>query len=134
MNKPTRCFYEFGDFRIDVTERELQRNGRTIPLTLKAFDVLLALVENRGHIIEKDRLLQEIWPDSFVEESNLTKHVSTLRQVLGDSRDEPKFIETISKRGYRFIASVKEAAEEGQKSLSIDGSVAEREASLESPS
>jgi DNA-binding winged helix-turn-helix (wHTH) protein len=112
MNDRTRRFYEFGDLRIDTTERELLRNGHTIPLTPKAFDVLRVLVENRGRTIDKDNLLQEVWPDSFVEECNLTKQISALRQLLGDSCDEPRFIKTISKRGYRFIAPVKEIDED----------------------
>src|SRR5262245_5401192 len=112
MNDRTRRFYEFGDLRIDATERELLRNGHPVPLTPKAFDVLRVLVENSGRTIDKDNLLQEVWPDSFVEESNLTKQISALRQLLGDSCDEPRFIKTISKRGYRFIAPVKEIVEE----------------------
>jgi DNA-binding winged helix-turn-helix (wHTH) protein len=108
MNKQAQRFYEFGNYRIDVAQRQLQRNGQPIPLTLKAFDVLLVMVENSGQILEKDRLLEEVWPDSFVEESNLARNVSTLRQTLGETREEPCYIETIPKRGYRFIASVRE--------------------------
>jgi DNA-binding winged helix-turn-helix (wHTH) protein len=108
MDNLSHRLIEFGDFQVNLTERELLRDGRAVPLTLKAFDVLLTLVENQGHIVEKVRLMEAVWPDSFVEESNLTRNVSTLRQVLGDTRDEPRYIETIAKRGYRFIASVRE--------------------------
>src|SRR5437879_1161045 len=112
MNKQARRFFEFDGYRIDITDRELQRNGRPVPLTLKAFDVLLVLVENHGHIVEKDRLIEAVWPDSFVEESNLTVNMSALRRALGDTRDKPHYIETVSKRGYRFIATVREVTDE----------------------
>jgi DNA-binding winged helix-turn-helix (wHTH) protein len=120
MDNRVRLFYEFGDFRIDIIQRELQRNGRAVPLTLKAFDLLLVLVENRGHIVEKDRLLEAVWPDSFIEESNLTRNISTLRHALGDNREEPRYIETISKRGYRFIAAVKEIFDEVRSAVRRD--------------
>jgi DNA-binding winged helix-turn-helix (wHTH) protein len=108
MEKRVRRYYEFGDYRVDVSQRELQRSGQVVPLTLKAFDVLLVLVENHGQLVEKEKLLESVWPDSFIEENNLTRNISMLRQALGDDKDKPQYIETISKRGYRFIASVKE--------------------------
>jgi DNA-binding winged helix-turn-helix (wHTH) protein len=115
MAKQAPRFYEFGEHRIDVRERVLQRGGQPIPLTLKAFDLLLFLVQNHGHIVEKDKLLEGVWPDSFVEESNLTVNMSTLRRALGDTREESRFIETVSKRGYRFIAGVREFFEEDKE-------------------
>jgi DNA-binding winged helix-turn-helix (wHTH) protein len=83
VNKLKRL-YEFGPFRLDGAERLLLRNGEVVPLTPKAFDVLLALVEQSGHLLEKEELLKTVWPDSFVEESNLADNVSRLRKALGD--------------------------------------------------
>jgi DNA-binding winged helix-turn-helix (wHTH) protein len=97
---------EFGPFSIDLGERVLRRDGRPVPLTPKAFDVLAALVEQPGRLISKDELLQKVWPDTFVEESNLAYNVFALRKALGDTADNGQFIETIPKRGYRFIATV----------------------------
>ena len=97
--------YGFGPFVLDVTDRSLKRDGAAIPLTPKQFDLLVALVESAGRLVEKDVLLQRVWPDVAVEEGNLTKGVFSLRQVL--ERDAPaRYIETIPKRGYRFTAAV----------------------------
>ena len=97
--------YQFQSFRLDTGERLLLKNGEKIALTPKAFDVLVHLVERNGHLVEKEELLQEIWPDSFVEEGNLTRIVHTLRRALGETNDD-RYIETIPKTGYRFIADV----------------------------
>src|SRR2546428_8613907 len=104
--------YEFGPFVVDADDRLLLRDGAAIALTPKVFDLLLILVENSGHVVEKDELIQRIWPDSFVEEGNLNRNISTLRKALGENPDECQFIETLPKRGYRFIASVKEIRNE----------------------
>jgi Tol biopolymer transport system component/DNA-binding winged helix-turn-helix (wHTH) protein len=112
MSLETKRLYEFGPFRLDAQERLLLRNGEIVPLTPKAFDTLLALVENSGHLIEKDELMQRLWPDSFVEEGSLAQNVSLLRKTLGES-DSQRFIETVPRRGYRFVASVKEVGDEG---------------------
>ena len=103
MKPQTEHVYEFGPFRLDTHERVLLREGRPVLLTPKAFDCLLVLVENSGHIVEKDDLMKQVWPDSFVEEVNLARHVSTLRKVLGDRSDGRQFIETIAKRGYALL-------------------------------
>ncbi|HEV2667728.1 MAG TPA: winged helix-turn-helix domain-containing protein, partial [Blastocatellia bacterium] len=108
MNQPAKCFYEFGPFRLDTAERLLLRNGEEVSLTPKVFDLLLVLVENGGHILEKDELMKAIWPDAVVEEANLTRNISTLRKALGESQDARQYIETIPWRGYRFVASVRE--------------------------
>jgi DNA-binding winged helix-turn-helix (wHTH) protein len=79
-------FYEFGRFRLDATERVLLRGRELVPLTPKVFDILLALVEHGGHLVEKDDLMKMVWPDSFVEEGNLTQNVSLLRKALGLAR------------------------------------------------
>jgi TolB-like protein/Flp pilus assembly protein TadD len=106
MTNPARHLYEFGPFRLDPAERILLRAGQPVPLTLKAFDLLLALVENSGHIVEKEALLKAVWPDSFVEEGVLSVNVFKLRKALGEN-EGLKFIETVPKRGYRFVAEVK---------------------------
>ena len=100
-------FYEFKNFRLDIEEGVLSRNGDKLALTPKAFHLLRFLIENRGHLIEKDELMAEIWADSFVEQGNLTFNIRQLRKTLGDDAREPTFIETVPRRGYRFIAEVK---------------------------
>ena len=95
----------FGDFTLDVAERRLLRDGRPVSLAPKAFDVLAALAARPGRLITKDELLKEVWPDSFVEESNLAYHVFALRKALGEAADGQSYVETVPKRGYRFTAS-----------------------------
>ena len=107
MSEQVRHLYEFGPFRLDATERLLLRDQQHIPLTPKAFDTLLVLVEHGGHVIDKTELMKKVWPDTFVEEVNLAKNVSFLRKVLGSEQSE-HYIETIPKRGYRFVAGVRE--------------------------
>ncbi len=108
MSRPISHLYEFGEFRLNATERLLQRQGVEVPLPPKVFDLLLALVENHGHVVTKEQLLNQVWPDTFVEETNLKVYVSTLRKALDDSGEGAKFIETLTKRGYRFAAPVTE--------------------------
>lgn len=108
MSKPVNHFYEFGQFRIDVAERLLFRGGTALSLAPKAFDILLALVQHNGHVLEKRELIESVWPDTFIEENNLTQYVSALRKALGDDRHEQQYIETVARRGYRFIAPVTE--------------------------
>lgn len=105
-----RELYEFGRFRLDATERTLTRNGAGVPLPPKVFDTLLVLVENSGTVLAKDELLRTIWPDSFVAESNLAQNISQLRKALGEGAAEQRFIETIPKRGYRFVAEVRKVS------------------------
>ena len=109
-SRPPKHFYLFGLFRIDVTERVLLGEKGSIPLTPKAFDTLLVLVQNSGHVLGTEELMAQVWPDSFVEENNLAQNISTLRKVLG--ADGGKFIETVSKRGYRFVADVNEIGDD----------------------
>ena len=106
MQNPIHPCYFFGEYSVDVAERQLLRSGETVSLPPKVFDTLLVLVENQGRILEKDWLMQQIWPDSFVEESSLAQYVFQLRKTLRDEAGEHHFIETIPKRGYRFIAPV----------------------------
>src|SRR5258708_24297624 len=112
MTRETKALYEFGPFRLEPAERVLQRAGAAVPLAPKAFDLLLVLVERHGHLVEKDELLKLVWPDTFVEETNLTYNISVLRKALGDGTDGSKLIETVSKRGYRFAAPVSEKPRE----------------------
>ncbi len=106
MSKQIKQFYEFGVFRIDPAQRVLLREGEPIDLPPKVFDTLLALVEHSGQIVEKDKLLEEVWHETFVEENNLTQYISALRKTLGDDRHGQHYIKTIPRRGYRFAAEV----------------------------
>lgn len=112
MNGEQQHFFQFKSFRLDVEERQLLRDGLAVPLTPKAFDVLVALVERGGHLVEKDELLRVVWADSFVEEANVARIVHTLRKVLGEDENGNKFIETVAKKGYRFVAEVDEDREQ----------------------
>jgi len=105
--------YEFGPFRLIPEERQLLREDQPVPLTAKTFDLLVVLVENRGHLIEKGDLLKRIWPDSFVEEANLSVNMSALRRALGERPNEHHYVQTVPRRGYRFVAGVKEHWGEG---------------------
>src|SRR5215467_8810843 len=111
MGPETKRFYEFGPFRLDAEERLLARAGQPVPLAPKIIETLLVLVENRGHLVDKDELVKRVWPDAFVEEGNLNKNVSLLRKTLGQWDGQQEYIETIPKRGYRFIAPVKRLVE-----------------------
>lgn len=113
MVRPAKQFYEFDTFRVDKAERQLLRHGQVVPLTPKVFDTLLVLIENSGHILTKDEVMNQVWADIVVEEANLTKNISTLRKALGEDPDHRQFIETIPWRGYRFVADVHEISDQG---------------------
>jgi eukaryotic-like serine/threonine-protein kinase len=98
--------YEFGPFTVDPVERVALRGDQLLVLTPKVFDTLLCLVRNRGRVLTKDEILQEVWPDTFVEEVNLAVNISTLRKVLGEGPQEGRYIATVPGRGYRFVAEV----------------------------
>jgi len=98
--------YRFATYRLDPAERVLLRDGRPVPLTPKAFETLVALVERDGRVVEKDDLLRRIWPNIAVEEATLAQNVFTLRKILGDGSDTVRYIETVPKVGYRFVAPV----------------------------
>jgi Tol biopolymer transport system component/DNA-binding winged helix-turn-helix (wHTH) protein len=97
---------QFGPFLIDVEERMLRHDGEPVPLTPKAFDLLVALLEKPGQLISKEELLQKVWPDTFVEESNLAYNIFALRKALGDTAENSRYIETVQKKGYRFKARI----------------------------
>jgi TolB-like protein/DNA-binding winged helix-turn-helix (wHTH) protein/Tfp pilus assembly protein PilF len=99
--------YGFGPFQLDLADRVLRRDGKPIALTPKAFEVLCLLVEHHGFALTKEEMMRQIWPDSFVAESNLAQHIFQLRKALGDNPNDDAFIETLPRRGYRFTADVK---------------------------
>ena len=104
--------YEFGPFRLDPALNRLERDGHSVSLAPKAFDLLLLLARNTHRVLSKTELLQALWPSTFVEEANLTQHVYTLRKALGDQGDGQPYIETVSRRGYRLAASVRHVVDD----------------------
>lgn len=104
-------WFQFGDFRINIEERTLRKNGEIVPLQARVFEVLQMLVERRGGVVSKEELMETIWADSFVEESNITQSVYTLRRALGKDAEGKAFIETIPKRGYRLGVPVTSSVE-----------------------
>jgi DNA-binding winged helix-turn-helix (wHTH) protein/TolB-like protein/Tfp pilus assembly protein PilF len=114
-----RC-YEFGPFVLDTLQHALLKEGKVVPLTPKTYDTLLVLVQNSGRMLSKDELMKALWPDTFVEESNLTQQVSMIRRALGESPSDPQCIATVPSRGYRFIAKVQSWVEEGSGSDPLD--------------
>jgi len=115
--------YEFGPYQFDLSKRAVERSGETISLTRKAIDILVVLVANAGQLVEKDELLREVWPDTFVEEANLAQHISALRKALGDERGVPRYIETVTRRGYRFIGTVRVIDTNGNQFSNAQASV-----------
>ena len=112
MSQQATDLYEFGPFRIDTTNRLLFRDGKPIPLKPKVVETLLVLVENSGRVLGKDELIQKLWPDSFVEEGNLTQNIYVLRKALSDGPESEAYIETIPRRGYRFAGEVRKVTAE----------------------
>jgi len=112
MSSSEKRSYEFGSFRLDAAEYVLLRDGQVVPLTPKVFETLLVLVQNSGHVVDKNELYKQVWQDAFVEETNLTKNISILRKILSEGDGDTTFIETVPKRGYRFVAPVREAEAE----------------------
>jgi TolB-like protein/Flp pilus assembly protein TadD len=107
MENNQRRVYQFGPFQLNADERLLLRSGQRVDLTPKDLEFLLLLIENRGHIVKKEEVLQQLWPETFVEEGNINRHISTIRKTLGESNYRRGYIETIPRRGYRFIAPVR---------------------------
>src|SRR5215469_11225243 len=106
MSPQRKHLYLFGPFRFDCEERLLLRDSEPVPLPPKVIETLSVLLENAGHLIGKDELMRRIWPDTFVEEGNLNKSISVLRKTLGQWDGGRDYIETIPKRGYRFVATL----------------------------
>lgn len=111
-SKAVKHFYEFGPFRIDLENRLLLHEGETVPLAPKIFDTLVVLIENKGRIVKKSEMMQLLWPDRYVEESNLSQNIFVLRKIFSEATGGDQYIETIPKRGYRFIGTVREVQEE----------------------
>jgi DNA-binding winged helix-turn-helix (wHTH) protein/TolB-like protein/Flp pilus assembly protein TadD len=133
MGNSFNCLYEFGAFCLDPAQRRLSRNGEPVHIPPKAFEVLVFLVQHAGDLVDKHELIEAVWPGVFVEEGNVTVAVHTLRKALSCDERDQKYIETISKRGYRFSAQVR--AIEGETSRSAEppggGSLIDRGAQLE---
>ncbi|MCI0489682.1 MAG: tetratricopeptide repeat protein [Blastocatellia bacterium] len=108
MIERNEVLYRFGPFCLDASKRLLLRDGEPLHLPAKTFDTLLALVENRGRVLDKDELIKRVWPDCFVEEINLTVNISALRKVLGETPNDHRYIVTVPRRGYCFVAGVSE--------------------------
>jgi DNA-binding winged helix-turn-helix (wHTH) protein len=107
MSKEAKHFYEFGRFRVDPDKRLLLRDNQPVPLPPKAFETLLVLVQRSEKVVLKDDLMKALWPDSFVEESNLTQHIFVLRKTLGETAGENRYFATIPGRGYQFAEKVR---------------------------
>lgn len=120
MTSSEKRFYEFGPFRLDLEERLLLREGKPVQLTPKAFDTLLTLLENSGKVLEKEEMMRQVWPDTFVEEANLAVNISLLRKALGNRADGGHYIETLPRRGYRFAARVREVTEEQPEMIMME--------------
>ena len=98
--------FAFGRFQLDAGSRRLCRDGKAVAVTVKAFDILAALVEDAGRVVDKDELMRRVWPDAIVEEANLSQQIFLLRKALGEDPKDHRFIATVPRRGYRFIAGV----------------------------
>src|SRR2546421_567274 len=133
MTTVAKHSYKFGSFRLDPAERQLLCAGQPVALTPKCFDLLVVLVENSGHLLEKEELLGRLWPDQFVEEGNLSFNISALRKALGEGRNGERFIETVPKKGFRFVAQVTERGDDEStlddqnEALPLENNLAARE-------
>src|SRR6266496_1646426 len=112
--------YEFGDFQLDTAKRLLQRlDGTTVPLTPRVFETLLYMVEHHDTVLDKERLMEAVWPDSIVEENNLSQNISTLRRIFGEAPASHSYIVTVPGRGYRFVAEVSDRTDNGTATVSV---------------
>ena len=130
MRAPDKPSYEFGPFRLDAAEYVLMREDRVIPLSPKLFETLLVLVENSGHVVDKDELYKRVWQDVVVEETNLTKNISILRKILSEGDGEKSFIETVPKRGYRFVVPVRRCGYSDSESGSNPGASVDKKSAV----
>ena len=118
MQAPPAHLYEFGDFRLDTGKRLLRRlDGTTVPLTPRVFETLLYMVEHHDTVLDKEQLMEAVWPDSIVEENNLSQNISTLRRIFGETPGSHTYIVTVPGRGYRFVAEVREQTANGSATV-----------------
>ncbi len=113
MDQPIAHVYAFGPFRLDAVKRLLLRDGEVVPLKPKVFETLLALIEHHGQVLDKDELMQRVWPDAFIEEGNLSVNIFALRRALGETPDDHRYIVTVPGRGYVFVADMLGLGDEG---------------------
>src|SRR2546422_10119095 len=111
--------YEFGRYRLDIPARQLRRDDEPLSLTPKAFDLLIAFIERRDRVVDKAELMRLVWPDSFVEETNLSQTIFVLRKTLGDDAAGRPFIDTVPRRGYRVAAGGHIASDAPRRSRTI---------------
>jgi len=127
MSAETKVLYEFGKFRLDPREQLLLCDSKPVSLSPKSFEILIALIRSNGQLLMKDELMPQVWPDSFVEEANLTVNISALRKVLSETPGGQQYIETVPKRGYRFVAPVTEHREDSRSTPSAQTSAVKQE-------
>lgn len=120
MAHAVKYLLEFGRFRIDPEQRLLLRDQEPIPLSPKAFELLLVLAQRNGQVVLKEELMNLLWPDTFVEESNLGQHIFQLRKALGESAQSPAYIVTVPGRGYRFAQKVRTASAEDDEEIVLE--------------
>src|SRR4030095_14587445 len=129
---PTTHFYAFDSFVVGAGKSVVLRDEHSVPLTPKAFEILLVLVRNPGRVLSKEELMEQVWPDAFVDENNLPRNISSLRKALGEGPAEHKYIVTLPGQGYRFVAEVRELEPpRGAPSRSLLESVASESAKTE---
>src|SRR5262250_1245421 len=115
--------YEFGAFQLDTAERLLRRlDGMAVPLTPRVFETLLYMVEHHDTVLDKEQLMEAVWPDSIVEENNLSQNISTLRRIFGETPSSHSYIVTVPGRGYRFVAEVREQTDNGSATVNTEQS------------
>src|SRR5262249_8107990 len=121
MQAPLAHLYEFGDFRLDTAKRLLQRlDGTTVPLAPRVFETLLYMVEHHGMVLDKERLMEAVWPDSIVDENNLSQNISTLLRMFGETPGSHSYSGTVPGRGFRFVAEVREKTDNGSDPVTAE--------------
>jgi DNA-binding winged helix-turn-helix (wHTH) protein/TolB-like protein/Flp pilus assembly protein TadD len=121
MRATNAHLYEFGDFRLDTAKRLLRRlDGTTVPLTPRVFETLLYMVEHHDTVLDKERLMEAVWPDSIVEENNLSQNISTLRRIFGETPGTHSYIVTVPGHGYRFVAEVSDLTDNGSATVKAE--------------
>src|SRR5215475_6956766 len=123
MSVERKCLYEFDVFRCDPGEQLLSCDGKRIALSPKSFEILVAFIQSNGRLLTKEELMLRVWPDSFVEEANLTVSISALRKALGEPFGKQPFIETVPKRGYRFVVPIRALPENHGSFTAVSDSV-----------